>query len=83
MFRGNYPIRIIQGATAAVGGCPKETLQHGLYVVSRVIQSANIFVGDENRWRGVSAGEVIRKLLGGIGQSVSVGGDGGVGLGGG
>ena len=51
--------------------------------MSRVIQSANIFVGDENRWRGVSAGEVIRKLLGGIGQSVSVGGDGGVGLGGG
>ena len=33
--RGNYPTRVIQGATATVGGCPEGTIQHGLY---RVLQ---------------------------------------------
>ena len=44
--------RVIQGATAAVCDCPKESTQHGLYRVLWVIQRANIFLGNGNRSRG-------------------------------
>ena len=57
LFRGNYPTRVIPGASATVGGCPKESIQHGLYRVLRGIQSANIFLGAGTRSSGFRRGD--------------------------
>ena len=66
MPKRKYSTRVIQGASATVGGCPKESIQPRLYRVPRVIQSVNIFLGIGNRsrdfWRGKLVG---RYLVGG------------------
>ena len=49
LSRGNYPTRVIQGATATVGGCPEGTIQHGLH---RVLQLQWVVVQREPSYTG-------------------------------